>query len=271
MKCPESPQTAGERTGAVLFFDLDGTLTAKKRGPSYAVLQAFETLRRNGHLAFLCTGRPLCHVDQKLRDAPLAGSITLAGGRIQVGEKVVQNKTIPRDLLCSTVEQFSRLGMTILFESSEACCVLSPSKSRLMPFSGTRRVTGIEEMEELFPQLPFSKMVFMDEELPKFEKEQEFFQKHYKVYDIAVGCHELTIPEINKRDAVLQVLKTLDRSREESYGFGDSENDLAMLETVGTAVAMGNALPTVKAMADYVTEPVDRDGVPAALRAFGLI
>lgn len=255
----------------VLFFDLDGTLTAKRRGPSQNVLKALARLREKGHLAFLCTGRPLCHVDERIQRAPLAGSITLAGGRIQIGETVIQNRTIPQQLLRDTVEEMTRLGMTVLFESTDGCCVLSPPKGELMTFFGTRRVAGIEEMEAAFPQLPFSKMVFMDQELPKFQKAEDFFQTHYRVYDLALGCHELTIPEINKRDAILTVLKALGRGKEGSYGFGDSENDLSMLETVETAVAMGNALPSVKAMADYVTEPVDQDGVPEALGRFGLI
>ena len=34
---------------------------------------------------------------------------------------------------------------------------------------------------------------------------------------------------------------------------------------------MGNALPAVKAAADYVTDSVDADGVEKALQHFGLI
>ena len=55
------------------------------------------------------------------------------------------------------------------------------------------------------------------------------------------------------------------------YGFGDSENDGSMLSAVDVAVAMGNALPAVRASADYVTDPVWDDGVATALEAFGLV
>ncbi len=55
-----------------------------------------------------------------------------------------------------------------------------------------------------------------------------------------------------------------------TFGFGDSGNDLGMLAAVETAVAMGNAMPEVKAVADYVTDDVAHDGTVTAMRHFGL-
>ena len=44
-----------------------------------------------------------------------------------------------------------------------------------------------------------------------------------------------------------------------------------MLVAVETAVAMGNAVSEVKAVADYVTDDVAHDGSVTATRHFGLI
>jgi len=52
---------------------------------------------------------------------------------------------------------------------------------------------------------------------------------------------------------------------------GDGENDLDMMEFAGISVAMGNAVPSVKAAADYVTDDVDHDGIYNALKHFNLI
>ena len=53
--------------------------------------------------------------------------------------------------------------------------------------------------------------------------------------------------------------------------FGDGGNDMAMLRFAGIGVAMGNANDEVKAVADYVTDGVDHDGVMNALRHFGIL
>ncbi|GAB79250.1 hypothetical protein SAMN05421595_2558 [Austwickia chelonae] len=47
--------------------------------------------------------------------------------------------------------------------------------------------------------------------------------------------------------------------------FGDHDNDIPMLEAAGLAVAMGNATPAVKAVADVITHGHDDEGIAAVL------
>ena len=42
-----------------------------------------------------------------------------------------------------------------------------------------------------------------------------------------------------------------------------------MLQAAGVGVAMGQGREEIKAIADYVTDSVDRDGIVTALQAFG--
>ncbi len=48
---------------------------------------------------------------------------------------------------------------------------------------------------------------------------------------------------------------------EEVLAIGDMPNDIALLEWAGTSYAMGNAHPTVQAVADHVAPSNDDDGV----------
>lgn len=57
----------------------------------------------------------------------------------------------------------------------------------------------------------------------------------------------------------------------DAFCFGDSSNDIEMIRLAGTGVAMGNALPQLKAVADYVTAPIDQDGLWKAFRYLDLI
>lgn len=47
----------------------------------------------------------------------------------------------------------------------------------------------------------------------------------------------------------------------ETIAFGDGTNDLSMIKTAGTGVAMGNAVPAVLEAADCITETNNDDGV----------
>ena len=52
---------------------------------------------------------------------------------------------------------------------------------------------------------------------------------------------------------------------------GDANNDLEMLSFAGVSVAMGNGLPQVKAIADFITSDIDEDGWAKAMLKYGLI
>lgn len=74
-----------------------------------------------------------------------------------------------------------------------------------------------------------------------------------------------------KRTAVSRYLEENGFSAEEIIAFGDGENDMGMLQLAAIGVAMGNAEDTVKAIADYVTDDIDEDGLANALKHFELI
>lgn len=53
--------------------------------------------------------------------------------------------------------------------------------------------------------------------------------------------------------------------------FGDGGNDISMLRHAAIGVAMGQVKEDVKAAADYVTAPIDEDGISKAMKHFGII
>ena len=57
----------------------------------------------------------------------------------------------------------------------------------------------------------------------------------------------------------------------DTIGFGDSMNDLEMIETVGYSVCMDNGSPALKAMSDMVCPAVEEDGLYQAFEKLGLI
>lgn len=49
--------------------------------------------------------------------------------------------------------------------------------------------------------------------------------------------------------------------------FGDQQNDLEMLRYSGVAIAMDNAVPSVKKYADWITKTNDESGVAFILNS----
>jgi hypothetical protein len=73
---------------------------------------------------------------------------------------------------------------------------------------------------------------------------------------------------VSKGTALLQIGEVLGIAPEEMMACGDAGNDLSMIKAAGIGVAMGNAMEEIKAVADYVTDTNDNDGVAKAIEKF---
>ncbi|MDE6614577.1 MAG: HAD-IIB family hydrolase, partial [Clostridia bacterium] len=81
---------------------------------------------------------------------------------------------------------------------------------------------------------------------------------------------EIITKGINKGLAVRWLCEKYGISTDEAIAMGDSENDIAMIETAGLGVAMGNAMPKGKQAADYIADTNDNDGVAKVIYKFCL-
>ncbi len=77
--------------------------------------------------------------------------------------------------------------------------------------------------------------------------------------------------DVSKSEALKWVADKLGITMDEVMAFGDSDNDIDMLKAAEIGIAMGNANDVTKAIADYVTDDCDKQGIPKALEHFGLI
>ena len=66
-----------------------------------------------------------------------------------------------------------------------------------------------------------------------------------------------------KTQAITELTKLLNIALNDIVSFGDDINDMEMLQICGTGVAVSNAVPDAKAVADCVTLSNDEDGVAA--------
>lgn len=90
-----------------------------------------------------------------------------------------------------------------------------------------------------------------------------------KAFELAVtpgNVFEITGQGVSKGAGVEHLVEHLGIKMSEVIAFGDSENDMTMLESVGLGVAMENAKDKVKAIADEVTLHHNDLGVAVTLK-----
>ncbi|WP_225048048.1 Cof-type HAD-IIB family hydrolase [Lacticaseibacillus kribbianus] len=79
---------------------------------------------------------------------------------------------------------------------------------------------------------------------------------------------ELIPSGVDKANAIAELQAKTGIPAARTIAFGDGLNDLGMLQAAGISVAMGNAVPEVKAAAKYVTKTNKEDGVAQFLNHF---
>ena len=75
----------------------------------------------------------------------------------------------------------------------------------------------------------------------------------------------------SKAQGIYDLLKYLNMDIEDTISFGDSMNDIPMLEVTREKVVMGNGDKELFAMATLVADDIDDDGIYKAMQKLQLI
>lgn len=79
---------------------------------------------------------------------------------------------------------------------------------------------------------------------------------------------EITPKGVTKGTSLHRLCELLGIDPIDTVAFGDSGNDLPSLSAAGFAVVMGNSTDDIRAIADYITDTVDNNGVGKAIERF---
>ena len=107
------------------------------------------------------------------------------------------------------------------------------------------------------------------EELKTMEKVLlEKFGDELDIYLSAPWFLEVMPKGISKGLGLKRICDYSGIDMKEVIAFGDSFNDISMIEAAGLGIAMGNAEEELKEIADFVTDDCDHDGIASALERF---
>ena len=104
-----------------------------------------------------------------------------------------------------------------------------------------------------------------DEALRKLEEAKKFFGGRVEITRSAARFTEFMSLGVSKAGAIKILADKFGFDNEDILAIGDSENDLAMITSVGCGVAMGNAVPAVKEACPRITDTCENDGFAKAV------
>ncbi|TCI73772.1 MULTISPECIES: Cof-type HAD-IIB family hydrolase [unclassified Exiguobacterium] len=253
----------------VVFFDIDGTLLHEGSYIPPSTIAAIQQLRHNGVETFIATGRGpamLSDIPERLG----IDSFVCYNGQIVVHQgEVVYRNTLPTDALRRLTEHAGSNDHTLVYlgqhhggATKANDHVVEQSLGELdMPIPTYDPNFHIE-------QAVYQTLLYCTPE------EEHHYLDAYGEFDF-IRWHPHAMDVINrgasKADGIRHFIETNGYRLENTYAFGDALNDLAMLQYVGTGIAMGNARVEAKEVADFVTKSILEDGIEYGLKSMKLI
>lgn len=129
--------------------------------------------------------------------------------------------------------------------------------------------TPVEDLKEYIIQQGGSseKMtLFFDDQKERAKARKELTECGlYTVVASLKNNLEISRYSCNKGNALAHLMEHLDLKKENIMACGDAENDYEMIEAAGIGVVMENGTDEMKAIADYITDGHNRDGVAKAI------
>ncbi|MCR4868420.1 MAG: Cof-type HAD-IIB family hydrolase [Lachnospiraceae bacterium] len=256
-----------------VFFDIDGTLWDQNNVIPPSTVEAIHLLQKNGHLAFLNTGRTRGFVTaEHLLDIGFDGIVSGCGTMIEEHGKVLYYHRINPQQAVEAVETVRAHGFKPILEGKDYL-YMDMEDFGGDPY-GSKLVTELGEnllsIKDHYGQWEMSKLS-CDTKGCDIEAVRRELGDRYTFLVHNSEVVELVPVGHDKGSGIRKVCEILDIPLENTVSFGDSVNDLDMLRQAGIGVAMGNGTEDAKAAADYVTTHMKEDGIYKALDKFGLI
>lgn len=264
----------------LITIDLDGTLLKNDCTISARSRHAILCCMNAGYLVVPCTGRSYKNSRFVLQDFPSfpyyinGNGTTVTDGQ---SDRLLHANTMPLEIgraiysLCCQYQTFVELyhGSTAY---DSAIGRENMRRSQCDPAYQVQLMhtnTHLESLDDfvLKEEHPISKfhIVCVDSTERRMLKERISQLPGISPISTTPFNIEVCSAGWSKREGLKWLCNFLDISPEQVLALGDSENDLEMLTWAGTGVAMGNAVPCVKEIADVIAASNEEDGVAQIL------
>lgn len=262
----------------MIALDLDNTLLNRNKQISAANATVLRQLHARGFKVVLATGRPINAVRGFIDELGLTTAtdftLTFNGGLVinnQTGAHLYQAGLVKADLV--PVYNFMRdHGLPLDVLDFDRVYELDPHQQSVY----LKTVAGIDFQPVTFNDLPGADYAYAKAVLaipvPQLTTVKAAIQTdpainaRVRVVQSQPYILEFLPRQVNKALGLKHLLAHFQMTFVDLIAFGDADNDAEMIQAAGDGVAMANALPRIKQIANHVTLTNDEDGVAAYLK-----
>lgn len=257
----------------ILFFDIDGTLWDFYNVIPESAVDAIHRAKANGHLVFINSGRSRAFIrSRELLSIGFDGIVSGCGTMVEYRDETIFYHQLDNVFAADVIRQVRSFGFRPVLEGRRYL-YLDENEFENEPYGRKlRRELGDDLLgiEENWGNWEISKMSCATrpnehEDCIRALEDDFLFMIH------SPEVVEMAPKGFDKGSGIRRVCEYFGMDPVDTVAFGDSANDMTMLETAGTAVVMGNGSEEAKSAADLVTHDLHDDGIFYACRKLNLI
>jgi HAD superfamily hydrolase (TIGR01484 family) len=241
-----------------LFLDVDGTTVTHGIHdlPTPRVVRAIERCKDVGVSVCLATSRPLEFVLPVIEHLSLSG-LCIIGAGLQIydpqkkkiiKETFLQKKTIPAIYaVARAIHKEVGIYDGIKEHAYRGGKIPNRVYSLFFPKINPQDGPNVVKLLEKIPGVAVHRM-----------------DSWFRGFDWI----DIQDTKATKLHGIVEIGKLLGIQTHEMIGVGDGYNDFPLLMACGLKIAMGNAVPELKAIADFIAPSVEEDGVATVIEKF---
>lgn len=260
----------------LIAIDIDDTLINDDKEVTSATQQALEQAVAKGVVVTLATGRAYASAHKIARQTGLnVPIITYQGALVKnlLDEQVLYERYVPKEAAQKLFEYCIENNLHLQTYIDDKLYAREENQKIIDYTTLNNTKYYIEPDFSKLVAKPTPKMLIIDE--PDYLDQispvlRELLGDSVHITKSKPNFLEIMHHEGTKGHALKFLAAHFGCDLSETIAIGDSWNDHEMLEAAGLGVAMGNAIPALKEIADYVTAGNNEDGVKQVIDKFVL-
>ncbi len=253
-----------------IFFDIDGTSFSHTTDEIPAsAMKAFHQLKENGYKIGICTSRSLAEMSELPKEYTdiMDAIVCIAGAQIYENGTCITTHSLIHEEMQRIMQVMDENRITYRWVSVDQDNYMNQHddeiRERFHTLYGMIPDTKAYQGEELVHVLYYTHDEALRDHIAQLCEQNYHISLHY--------ANEILAPGVNKGHGIIECAKHWGFVQNEIAAFGDGYNDVEMIEAAEIGIAMGNAQESLKAVADYVTDDIDDNGLYNACVHFGWI
>lgn len=262
----------------LIALDMDGTLLTSDKTISERTKNAIQQARSLGVKVVLASGRPLDGMQPSLEELNLVGDnefvVFFNGSMVkESGSNEVIHRAIINGRQAKQVAELAdQLGL-YCHAFSEIHGLITPQENEFTAIESRINQVPVTTMafDDLEDDHPIIKAMIVGEpqQLSQaIERIPVALKETFTIVQSAPFFLEFLSLDSNKGVGVSAIAEYLGIQARDVICIGDAENDHHMIEFAGLGVAMNNAMPQTKSIANHITDSNDDDGVAKVIETF---